>query len=60
MAPLEIIVCQDCKVLCVTLSCLFMFSVISLKATEDSTLEKKKVTWALFEGKSGILTQPRF
>jgi hypothetical protein len=42
------------------LSCIFVLTVISLKAGEDSSFEKKKVTWAFFEGKSGVLMQPHF
>lgn len=32
----------------------FYLTVISLKASEDSSFEKKKETWAFFEGKACI------
>lgn len=50
---------QGCELSCITLSHVFVLTVISLKAAEDS-FEKKNVTWALFEGKSGVWMQPLF
>lgn len=33
---------------------LFCLTVISLKASKDSSFDKKKATWAFFEGKACI------
>lgn len=43
----------SCPALCYAVP--FCLTVISLKASEDSSFEKKKKTWAFFEGKACIV-----